>query len=80
MSPRSMVVPGASGILAPYRPDDAGLRARIEALRAQGEIVVLDLPGHDDTRAELGCTRALAQHDGGWQIIPLQPAGRRGDE
>jgi ATP phosphoribosyltransferase regulatory subunit len=72
--------PGASGILAPYLPDDAGLRARIEELRAQGEIVVLDLPGHDDTRAELGCTRMLAQHDGGWQIIPLQPAGRRGDE
>jgi ATP phosphoribosyltransferase regulatory subunit len=76
----SAPLPGASGILAPYRPDDAGLRARIEELRAQGEIVVLDLPGHDDTRAELGCTRMLAQHDGGWQIIPLQPAGRRGDE
>lgn len=73
-------VPGASGILAPYRPEDAGLRARIDELRAQGEIVILDLPGHDDTRAELGCTRALAQGDGGWQIIPLQPAGRLGDE
>jgi ATP phosphoribosyltransferase regulatory subunit len=68
--------PSASGILAPYRPDDPTLRARIDALRAQGEIVVLDLPGHDDTRAELGCTRALTQRNGGWQIIPLQPAGR----
>jgi ATP phosphoribosyltransferase regulatory subunit len=69
-------IPSASGILAPYRPDDPALRARIDELRAQGEIVVLDLPGHDDTRAELGCTRALAQRNGVWQITPLQPAGQ----
>ena len=73
-------VPAASGILAPYRPDDPALRARIDELRAQGEIVILDLPGHDDTRAELGCARTLTQRDGGWQITPLQPAGRLSSE
>jgi len=66
---------GVSGILAPYRPADSALQARIDELRGQGEIIILDLPGHDDTRAELGCTRALTQRDGKWQITPLQPSG-----
>ena len=56
-------------------PDVEGSRARIDELRGQGEIVILDLPGHDDTRAELGCTRALTQRDGKWQITPLHAAG-----
>jgi ATP phosphoribosyltransferase regulatory subunit len=73
-------VPAASGILAPYRPDDPVLRARVDELRAQGEIVILDLPGHDDTRAELGCARTLTQRDGVWQITPLQPAARLNSE
>jgi ATP phosphoribosyltransferase regulatory subunit len=64
-----------SGILAPYRPDDLSLQARIDELRGQGETVILDLPGHEDTRAELGCTRALTQRDGKWQITPLHAAG-----
>jgi ATP phosphoribosyltransferase regulatory subunit len=68
-------VPAASGILAPYRPADAVLRARIAELRAGGEIVIVDLPGHADTRAELGCTRALVERDGTWQVTSGQPAG-----
>ena len=68
-------LPARAGSSHPTGPDDAALRARIDELRAQGEIVILDLPGHDDTRAELGCTRTLTQRDGGWQITPLQPAG-----
>jgi ATP phosphoribosyltransferase regulatory subunit len=68
-------IPAASGILAPYRPADAGLRARIAELRAQGEIVVVDLPGHADTRGELGCSRALVERDGTWRVTSGQPAG-----
>jgi len=64
-------VPAAPGILAPYRPDDAVLRSRIEELQSQGETVIIDLPGHDDTRAELGCDRALVLRDGSWQVEPL---------
>jgi ATP phosphoribosyltransferase regulatory subunit len=59
----------ASRILAPYRPDDEALRAMVDALRAAGEVVVWDLPGHDATRAELGCDRELALRKGRWTVV-----------
>jgi ATP phosphoribosyltransferase regulatory subunit len=59
----------AEAILAPYRPDDGALRATIEALRGQGQIVIVDLPGHEDTRQELNCSRRLVSRDGAWQVI-----------
>ena len=39
----------------PTGPATQACSARIARLRARGEIVVVDLPGHEDTRAELGC-------------------------
>ena len=61
---------GASrgGILAPHAPRDAQLQRRIEALRARGEVVVVDLPGHAGSRAELGCDRKLARRAGKWTV------------
>jgi ATP phosphoribosyltransferase regulatory subunit len=59
--------PRRGGILAPFG-EDAELRAAIDALRAAGEIVIIDLPGHDATRAELGCDRKLVERDGKWEI------------
>jgi ATP phosphoribosyltransferase regulatory subunit len=71
---------GTSAILAPYRPGDAALSALTAALRGQGEIVILDLPGHQDTRAELGCDRMLVQRDGNWEVVPVQPLdGQHGE-
>jgi ATP phosphoribosyltransferase regulatory subunit len=61
-------VEAASRILAPYAPEDAALRARIAALRARGEIVIVDLPGHEATRGELGCARRLVERGGTWEI------------
>jgi ATP phosphoribosyltransferase regulatory subunit len=55
-------------ILAPYRPADAALRERIEALRAAGEVVIVDLPGHERARGELGCDRLLVERDGAWVV------------
>jgi len=52
-----------SAILAPAIED---ARAAIEALRAQGEIVIVDLPGHDP--GELGCDRKLEKKDGKWRV------------
>ena len=52
-----------SAILAPASED---ARAAIEALRAQGEIVIVDLPGHDP--GELGCDRKLEKRDGKWRV------------
>ncbi|MEW5889628.1 MAG: ATP phosphoribosyltransferase regulatory subunit [Pseudomonadota bacterium] len=58
--------PGA--ILAPW-DEDADLRAAIEALRAQGEVVVEALPGHEGNWAETGCDRRLVKRDGRWQVV-----------
>lgn len=59
----------APGVLAPYRPQDAALQKRIAALRARGEIVIVDLPGHAGTRTELGCERRLVHRKGLWTVV-----------
>ncbi|HTS51994.1 MAG TPA: ATP phosphoribosyltransferase regulatory subunit, partial [Burkholderiales bacterium] len=60
-----------SAILAPHTPRDESLRQKVEALREQGEVVIVDLPGHAATRAELGCDRRLVQRAGTWKIEKL---------
>lgn len=57
------------GILAPYEGDSL-LQETIEQLRAQGEIVIVDLPGHAQHQAELGCDRILEKKNGTWQVVP----------
>jgi ATP phosphoribosyltransferase regulatory subunit len=61
-----------SAILAPYLPD-AALAARVAELRASGEIVIEDLPGHEDAVGELGCGRRLVERGGRWEIEPFLP-------
>jgi len=61
-----------SAILAPYRPGDAALARAVDQLRARGEIVVDDLPGHAGTRRELGCERQLAKRNGKWIVRKLK--------
>jgi ATP phosphoribosyltransferase regulatory subunit len=61
---------GKRGILVPHG-DDAALRAKIDALRGAGEVVVVELPGHEAHRAELGCDRRLVSRNGGWEIEAL---------
>jgi ATP phosphoribosyltransferase regulatory subunit len=60
---------GSKGILAPLS-EDVELRSKIQSLRAQGEIVVVELPGHEMHRAELDCDRVLVKNDKGWEILP----------
>jgi ATP phosphoribosyltransferase regulatory subunit len=57
----------ARAILAPWA-QDKGLREAMAALRANGEIVVEALPGHDGTWLEAGCDRRLVQRDGRWIV------------
>ncbi|MFN3593812.1 MAG: ATP phosphoribosyltransferase regulatory subunit [Thiobacillaceae bacterium] len=64
------VPPQPRGILAPHSAD-AGLRRRIDTLRAAGERVVVELPGQETHRAESGCDRMLVLESGEWQIRPL---------
>jgi ATP phosphoribosyltransferase regulatory subunit len=67
------VVPGAESTRAIRAPfcDDARLRERIAALRAAGETVIVELPGHEDARGELGCDRELVLRDGEWRVEKL---------
>jgi ATP phosphoribosyltransferase regulatory subunit len=58
-------------ILAPWPEDDA-LHAEALRLRAQGERVVLALPGHEGTWREAGCDRILARKGNDWIIESLK--------
>ncbi len=64
-------VKARSTILAPAHGGDAKLTKKIAALRAAGEVVIEELPGHEKFRAELGCTRRLAKKNGVWTVQPL---------
>ena len=57
--------PKRSAILAPYS-DDETLQELVRKLRAQGEVVVVALPGHDP--AELECTRKIEMKEGRWHV------------
>ena len=54
-----------SPILAPSSEDET-LRELVAKLRAQGEVVVVALPGHDS--AELQCTRRIEMKEGRWHV------------
>jgi ATP phosphoribosyltransferase regulatory subunit len=59
-------------ILAPCNGRDPALAAKIAALRAAGETVIEELPGHARHRRELGCARVLVRLRGRWQVRPLK--------
>ena len=63
----SKEAPRRGAILAPCA-DDEPLRDAIAQLRGAGEVVVVDLPGHDAARDELGCDRRLEKKDGKWRV------------
>lgn len=50
---------------------DASLNRKIEELRAAGEVVIQELPGHEAHRAELDCNRQLVKDVDGWQVVAL---------
>ncbi len=56
-----------NAILAPWGAD-AGLREKIAELRAQGEIVIQNLPGHKNELDEFDCNRAVVFENGSWII------------
>ena len=60
----------AKRIMAPYKLGDAGLQAAIQSLRDEGSIVIVDLPGHEDNRDELGCQEELVFRKGQWIVVP----------
>jgi len=58
-------------ILAPARDDDA-LAKLVQRLREKGDVVVTELPGHAEHRAELGCSHTIAHIGGRWRLRPLE--------
>ncbi|HZP85185.1 MAG TPA: ATP phosphoribosyltransferase regulatory subunit [Burkholderiales bacterium] len=68
LAARSGAEPETTAVLAPYLPEDGALQAKIDQLRAQGVAVVIDLPGHAETRAELNCDRQLVLRSGTWEV------------
>ncbi len=58
---------GRGAIRAPHGKDPA-LAAAIESLRRGGEVVIVELPGHDAARAELGCDRQLVRRADKWEV------------
>jgi len=61
---------GRGAILAPFA-QDGGLADKVAELRAAGEIVIVELPGHEGLRDELACDRRLARRGGTWTVEPL---------
>ncbi|NMG73296.1 ATP phosphoribosyltransferase regulatory subunit [Aromatoleum diolicum] len=61
----------AGAILAPA-DSDAELRSAVAQLRAEGEVVMTALPGHDGSWKEAGCDRQLIKRDDRWTVEALQ--------
>jgi ATP phosphoribosyltransferase regulatory subunit len=58
------------GILAPYG-NELSLLNKISILRASGEKVIQELPGHHAHNHELGCDRKLINKAGEWQVVAI---------
>ena len=59
-------------ISVPYRPHDVQLNRRVATLRARGEVVIDDLPGHKVAEVESACDRKLVRRQGRWVIEKLK--------
>jgi ATP phosphoribosyltransferase regulatory subunit len=59
-------------ISVPYRPHDVQLNRRVAVLRARGEVVIDDLPGHKVAEVESACDRKLVRRQGRWVIEKLK--------
>lgn len=60
----------SGAILAPLVEDEV-LAAVVASLRAGGEVVMTELPGHDSTWREAGCDRRLIKRGGDWVVEAL---------
>ena len=60
--------PYPKGVLASYKKSDKSLDKEIERLRSEGQIVVINLPGHQNDQGALDCDRQLVMDQGVWKI------------
>jgi ATP phosphoribosyltransferase regulatory subunit len=59
--------PADERIVAPSL-EDASLREAIAKLREAGSVVIVEMPGTEKHRDELGCDRKLEMKDGKWRV------------
>ena len=63
--------PYPKGVLASYKKSDKSLDKEIERLRSEGQIVVINLPGHQNDQDALDCDRQLLMDQGVWKIVKI---------
>lgn len=68
-------LPPAQSVAAIFAPasDDQTLNAKIEALRAEGCIVVQGLIGAESDMVELNCNKKLEHFNSGWHVVEIAP-------
>jgi ATP phosphoribosyltransferase regulatory subunit len=71
---KSNVEEPRASIFAPYL-DDTALNEKIRDLRAQGLVVIQQLPGQTGTAEEIGCTFVLEKDHQIWVVRPLASLG-----
>jgi len=59
------------GILAPYPAGNSALEGKIEQLRSEGSVVIVELPGHEQTQETFNYDRRLVLRDGEWVITEI---------
>lgn len=69
----STALPPAKSTMAIFAPasDDKALSNKIDALRAEGCIVVQELTGVQSDMAELNCDRKLSHYNSGWHVVDI---------
>ncbi|HBZ30530.1 MAG TPA: ATP phosphoribosyltransferase regulatory subunit [Nitrosomonas nitrosa] len=58
-------------ILAPYKRDDEALDKTMERLRAEGHIVITDLPGNEIEEDPACYDKKLIFHNGVWEVVDI---------
>jgi ATP phosphoribosyltransferase regulatory subunit len=74
LSKKANVEEPRASIFAPYL-DDTALNEKIRDLRAQGLVVIQQLPGQTGTAEEIGCTFVLEKDHQIWVVRPLASLG-----
>jgi ATP phosphoribosyltransferase regulatory subunit len=64
--------PFLAGAILARDGGEQGFAEAVAGLRAAGESVMIELPGHEGTWREAGCDRRLVLRGGAWQVEPLQ--------
>ena len=66
-------LPPAQIEMAIFAPaiEDPALDAKVESLRAEGNVVVRELAGVESDFIELNCNRKLAHYNSGWHVVDI---------